>query len=111
MLGSFTFAKRRAASRSVIVISAMSIVFLVQEYFPYFPILRELGIVGSLSSGCLALVQTGRRSPLCASASLKLPAIDQISSETPLRLAVAAAVIFPDGSLIASGLLPSGGGK
>jgi hypothetical protein len=33
-----------------------------------------------------------------------IPSRDQIGSETPLRLTVAAALAFPDGSMTASGL-------
>ena len=33
-----------------------------------------------------------------------VPTVDKISPDTPLRLSVAAAVAFPDGSMTASGL-------
>jgi hypothetical protein len=36
--------------------------------------------------------------------TLKLPALDEISLGTPLRLGVAAAIAFPDGTMTASGL-------
>ena len=35
---------------------------------------------------------------------LKVPARDQIAPDTPLRLGIAAALAFPDGSMTASGL-------
>ena len=37
----------------------------------------------------------------------KLPPREQITSDTPLRLGVAAAIGFPDGSMTASGLVVS----
>jgi hypothetical protein len=37
-------------------------------------------------------------------ARMKLPSRDQITADTPLRLALAAAVAFPDQSMTASGL-------
>jgi hypothetical protein len=36
--------------------------------------------------------------------TLKLPTLDEISANTPLRLGVAAAIAFPDGTMTASGL-------
>jgi hypothetical protein len=37
-----------------------------------------------------------------------IPARDEIKPDTPLRLSVAAALVFPDGSLTASGLRREG---
>jgi hypothetical protein len=38
----------------------------------------------------------------------RLPSIEAIGRDTPLRLSVAAALAFPDGSMTASGLRPEG---
>jgi hypothetical protein len=37
-----------------------------------------------------------------------IPSRDQVHPETPLRLCVAAALAFPDGTMTASGLRPEG---
>ena len=41
-------------------------------------------------------------------ARLRLPSRDEIGPDTPLRLGVAAALAFPDGSMTASGLRREG---